>query len=136
MIGVESIHKRGVGREHPRGHLIQLLAAIIFFLLWILDSFFFMLSIDLIRYIPNIVRIILFIIPLITGLFLIFRTGHILFQDENPNSLIKTGIHAHTRHPLYLGVLILYIGFIFLTMSINSIVGLNIALLLYNYITN
>lgn len=136
---VESIYKRGVGREHPKGHLIQLLAAIIFFLLWILDSFVFILSIDLIRYIPNIIniiRIVLFIIFLIMGLFLIFRTGYILFHEEMPSSLIKTGIFAHTRHPLYLGVLIIYIGLILLSVSLISIVGFIIAFLLYNWIAN
>ncbi|NVM36250.1 MAG: hypothetical protein HWN81_11700, partial [Candidatus Lokiarchaeota archaeon] len=111
MIRLESIHKRGVGREHPRSHLIQLSAAIIFFFIWILDSFIFMFSTILARYMPFIIQIVLFLILLIIGLFLIFRTGHILFHEETPSRLITTGIFAHTRHPLYLGVLIIYLGF-------------------------
>ena len=135
MIKLESIHKRGVGREHTRSHLVQLLAAIIFFLIWILDSFIFMLSTVLASYIPFIVRIILFLSLLTIGLFLIFRTGHILFHKENVSSkLIKTGIFAHTRHPLYLGVLMLYLGFILLSMSLISIIGFIIVFILYNWI--
>ena len=132
---MESIHKRGVGREHTRSHLVQLLAAIIFFLIWILDSFIFMFSTVLASYIPFIIRIILFLSLLTIGLFLIFRTGHILFHKENVASkLIKTGIFAHTRHPLYLGVLMLYLGFILLSMSLISIIGFIIAFILYNWI--
>ncbi|NVM37343.1 MAG: isoprenylcysteine carboxylmethyltransferase family protein [Candidatus Lokiarchaeota archaeon] len=78
---------------------------------------------------------ILFLSLLIIGLFLIFRTGHILFHKENvTSSLIKTGFFAHTRHPLYLGVLFIYLGLIFLYMSLLSIIGFIVVFILYNYI--
>ncbi|MFW9902651.1 MAG: methyltransferase family protein [Candidatus Thorarchaeota archaeon] len=132
---MESIHKRGVSKEHPKGHLIQLAVGFIFFLIWILDSFIFMFSTILANYISFFIRLILFLSFLIIGFFLIFRTGHILFHKEDTSSkLIKTGIFAHTRHPLYLGVLIVYIGFILLTISMLSIVGFIIVFILYDRI--
>ncbi|MFX0040271.1 MAG: methyltransferase family protein [Promethearchaeota archaeon] len=132
---MESIHKRGLGEEHPRGHLIQFTAAIIFFLIWILDSFIFMISAFLTNYIPFLVRVVLFLSLIIIGLFLIFRTGHLLFHKEDtPSKLIKTGIFAHTRHPLYLGVLIIYLAFIFLTISLISIAGFIIVFISYNWL--
>ncbi|MCK4371063.1 MAG: isoprenylcysteine carboxylmethyltransferase family protein [Candidatus Lokiarchaeota archaeon] len=135
MIKLESIHTRGVGKEHSRSHLIQLLAAFIFFFIWILDSFIFMFSTGLASYIHFIIRIILCLSFLIIGLFLIFRTGHILFNKENvPSKLIKKGIFAHTRHPLYLGVLIIYLGLILLSVSLLSIIGFIVAFILYNWI--
>ena len=135
MIKLESFHKRGLGQEHPKGHLIQLSALIIFFLIWILDSFIFTLSTVLARYIPFFIRIIVFLSLLIIGLFLIFRTGHILFNKENvPSKLIKKGIFAHTRHPLYLGVLIIYLGLIILSVSLLSIIGFIVVFILYNWI--
>ena len=109
---------------------------IIFFVIWILDSFVFRFSTILIRYLPIIIQIIGFVFFLILGLFLAFRAEHVIFQDEKPNKLITTGILGHTRHPLYLGVLIIYIGFIFLTMSLISILGLIITFLMYNYIAS
>jgi len=125
---MESIHKRGVSKEHPKGHLIQLAVGFTFFLIWILDSFIFMFSTILANYISFFIRLILFLSFLIIGFFLVFRTGHLLFHKEDTSSkLIKTGIFAHTRHPLYLGVLIVYIGFILLTISMLSIVGFIIA---------
>lgn len=135
MIKLESIHKRGIGKEHPRSHQIQLIAAIIFFLIWILDSFIFMFSNGLANYIPFIIRIILCLSLLTIGLFLIFRTGHIIFhKEEIPSKLIKTGIFAYIRHPLYLGVLLIYLGFIFFSVSLISIIGFIIVFILYNYI--
>ena len=133
---MEPIHKQGPGQEHQKSHIIQLLAMIIFFIIWIIDSFIFTFSTILTGYIPIIIQIIGFISFLTLGLILSFRTGHVIFQAENSNKLITTGILSHTRHPLYLGVLIIYVGFIFLTMSLISIVGLIIAFLLYNYIAS
>jgi protein-S-isoprenylcysteine O-methyltransferase Ste14 len=132
---LESIHKRGVAEEHPNSHLIQLLAAIIFFLIWILDSFIFTYSTILAIYIQFTFRFILFLSVLTIGLLLIFLAGHLLFhkKDTTPK-LLKTGIFAHTRHPIYLGVLILYIGFILLSISLISIIGFIIAFILYNWI--
>lgn len=133
---MEPIHKQGPGQEHQKSHIIQLLAMIIFFIIWIIDSFIFTFSTILTGYIPIIIQIIGFISFLTLGLILSFRTGHVIFQAENSNKLITTGILSHTRHPLYLGVLIIYVGFIFLTMSLISIGGLIIAFLLYNYIAS
>ncbi|MFX1380232.1 MAG: methyltransferase family protein [Promethearchaeota archaeon] len=130
-----SNHKRGVGEEHPNGHIIQLSAAIIFFLIWILDSFVFMVTIFIARYIPFSLRIILFLSFLVLGFFLIFRSGHLLFHKEDtPSKLIKTGLYAHIRHPLYLGVLLIYLGFVIFSVSLISIFGFIIVFILYNWI--
>ena len=134
MNRVNSINKRGAGKEHPRSSLIQISAAIIFFLIWILDSFIFMFSTILTQYTPFIIQLILFLSLLIIGLVLIFVTGHILFHGEDPSKLIKTGIFSHTRHPLYLGVLLTYLGLVFLSLSLLSIIGLIIVFVLYNWI--
>lgn len=82
-----------------------------------------MFSTFLARYIPFTIWIRLFLSLLTKGLFLIFLAGHLLFHKEvTPSKLLKTGIFVHTRRPLYLGVLILYIGVIFLSMSLISII--------------
>lgn len=132
---MESNNKRGIGKEHPKSYLIQFLAAIIFFSLWISDSFIFMFSTILASFIPFLIRLILFLGLLVIGCFLIFIAGHILFHEEKLSSkLIKTRIFAHTRHPLYLGILILYLGLILLTASLISIIGFIIVFFLYDRI--
>ena len=131
---MNSINKRGVAKEHPRSGIIQLSAALIFFLVWILDSFIFMFSTILTHYIPFIVRLILFLSLLIIGLVLIFIAGHILFHGEGQSKLVKTGIFCHTRHPIYLGSLIIYLGFTFLSLSLLSIIGFIIVFILYDWL--
>ena len=72
---------------------------------------------------------------LIVGCVLIFVTGHILFHKESESSkLITTGIFSHTRHPLYLGVLILYLGLIFFSFSLLSLIFWIIIIIAYDRI--
>lgn len=135
VIIMESKPNRGVAKEYSKSHLMQLLAAIIFFIIWITDSFIFMFSTIFESYIPFLIRIIIFLALLTIGLLLILKTGHILFHKENVTfKLIKTGIFSYTRHPLYLGVLILYLGFIILSFSLISIIGFIIVFIIYDRI--
>ena len=135
---MESIHnKRGIGKEHPKSLLIQLSAAIIFFLIWILDSFIFRFSTGVANLVPFILRLMLCLLLFTFGCILIFGAGHILFHKKNKSSdLITTGIFAHTRHPIYLGVLLLYIGFILFSFSLISLIGWIIVFILYNRIAS
>jgi protein-S-isoprenylcysteine O-methyltransferase Ste14 len=56
-----------------------------------------------------------------------------LFHEELESpSVIDIGILGHVRHPLYLGVLIIYLGFIVGTLSIISFVIFIIVALIYN----
>jgi protein-S-isoprenylcysteine O-methyltransferase Ste14 len=113
--------------------LIQFSAAAIYFIIWILDSFIFEFSTVFKSFIPFILRLILFLSLFIIGCVLIFGTGHILFHKKNKSSeLITTGIFAHTRHPLYLGVLLIYLGLILFSFSLISIIVWIIIIILYD----
>ena len=47
---------------------------------------------------------------------------NILFRHpENKNDLITDGILRHVRNPMYFGVLLIYLAFIFLSISLISI---------------
>jgi len=48
--------------------------------------------------------------------------------------LIKTGLFGHMRHPLYVGILIVYLGFILFSFSLISFIGWIIVFVLYNII--
>jgi protein-S-isoprenylcysteine O-methyltransferase Ste14 len=43
--------------------------------------------------------------------------------NENPTSLIQTGVYKISRHPMYLGMAFLLIGAGFILGSVNSFVG-------------
>ena len=115
-------HEHRLGTEAPHGHLKQGLSAIGFAVIWILDSFIFSFSTVLNSVIPWIVRLIWFII-LIAIAYLFIRASHnVLFrQPENKNDLITDGILGHTRHPMYFGVLLIYLACIFLSISLIAI---------------
>lgn len=115
-------HRRGVGKEHPQSHLIQILSVVVFVLVWGVDSFILKFSTFLEPFIPLIIRVIVFIVLAGGGLILILRGGHELFHNKNSTSnLVRSGLFAYVRHPLYLGVQFIYLGCIFLTSSLLAL---------------
>ena len=124
-------HRLGI--EAPHSHLIQWLSILIFTSVWILDSLIFSFSTILNIFIPLIARIILFVIILAIAYVLIHLSHKILFrQPENKDDLITEGILGHVRHPMYLGVLLIYLACIFLSISLISIVVCIIIFIVYN----
>ncbi|MHA1884943.1 MAG: methyltransferase family protein [Promethearchaeota archaeon] len=127
------LHENRLGNEAPHSHLLQGGSLVIFALVWILDSLIFTFSIFLSFYIPFLFRIILFGIIIIIAIVFIQISQKILFnQPENKDELITEGIFGHVRHPLYLGVLLIYLSFIFLSISLISLVVWVIILLIYD----
>ncbi|MHA2472043.1 MAG: methyltransferase family protein [Promethearchaeota archaeon] len=127
------LHENRLGNEAPHSHLLQGGSLVIFALVWILDSLIFTISIFLSFYIPFLFRIILFGIIIIIAIVFIQISQKILFnQPENKDELITEGIFGHVRHPLYLGVLLIYLSFIFLSISLISLVVWVIILLIYD----
>ncbi len=116
-------HEHRLGIEAPHSHLIQALSPAIFTTIWILDSLVFSFSTVLNSFIPWIARLILFIIIIAVALVFIRASHNILFRHpENKNDLITDGILGHVRNPMYFGVLLIYLAFILLSISLISIV--------------
>ncbi len=130
---MKKVQERGVGKELPHTHLIQLVSAILFFIIWVLDSFVFQFSTFLTELVPFIIRIVVFLVLVTVGMAIIFYSGHTLFhKPEDPSKLVTTGIFKHVRHPIYLGVFWIYIGFILFTLSLISIPVWIIIIVLYD----
>ncbi len=126
-------HEHRLGIEAPHSHLKQGLSAIVFTLVWILDSLVFSFSTVINSYVSWIVRLILFIIFIAIAYAFIRASHNILFrQPENKDDLITNGILGHIRHPMYFGVLLIYIACIFLSISLISIVLLIIIFVIYD----
>ncbi|MFX0077451.1 MAG: hypothetical protein ACFE96_18565, partial [Candidatus Hermodarchaeota archaeon] len=104
-------HEHRLGIEAPHSHLIQGLCVIIFTAIWLLDSLVFSFSTMLNDFIPWFVRLILFTIIIIIAFVFIRSSHNILFrQPENKDDLITEGILGHIRHPMYFGVLLIYLA--------------------------
>jgi len=126
-------HRMGAGREHPQTHLIHIICIIGFIGVCFSDSVILNFSTFLINFISPIVRFILFVIFLVIALLFFKLSGNAVFpHDQEEKPLAKTGIFAHVRNPMYLGTPLIFIAFIFLTLSLISIVPLIITMVLFN----
>ncbi len=129
---MNSERQHGIGKEHPYSHLIQLGSPIIFLIVLSLDSFVFKFFEEFTRPIVLPIRLGLFFITFIVALYLIKASHDAVFGRKEPTSLIKTGVYAYVRHPMYLGTLLLYSSFLFLTMSLISFIPVIVIFFLYN----
>ncbi|MBW1803713.1 MAG: isoprenylcysteine carboxylmethyltransferase family protein [Deltaproteobacteria bacterium] len=108
--------------EHPYGDAGQIVAFVLFLVVWSLDSFLFHFSTMLSDHIPLVIRLVLAALGFVLAGYIAFTVHRILFDEHrDPPSVINTGAFSMVRHPLYLSVLLLYIGFLFTTLSIASV---------------
>ena len=127
----------GHKREIPNAHIYHAMLPIIFFLIWFLDSSVFRISIFLNNYVPFLIRIILCISIIAISLTFIFLSHQTLFKSHQPStSLITNGILGYVRNPMYLGILLIYVAFIFLSLSLISIGLFVLIFLVYNWMAN
>jgi len=111
-----------IGREFSHTDLILLFSAVLFSMVWVLDSFVFEFSVQITGFIPDVLRIVLFICSEISAILLGVSSHNDLFSKKRKDStLITDGVFAYVRHPLYLSILLTYLGFVFASMSIVSL---------------
>ena len=68
---------------------------------------------------------------------MIFIAHKTLFHSHNlPDRLIATGIFKYVRNPMYSGILLMYIAFILLSISLISIGIFMINFIIYNKMVN
>ena len=127
----------GIGDEHPRAHAIMGFCGVVFTLIWILDSFFLHLGMEITNNIHWILRLLLFLISLILS-FKLGMSSHsrIFNHSKDTSSLVTDGVFSYVRHPMYLSILLLKLGFLLLTMSLISIIPWVISVLLYDKIAS
>lgn len=122
--------------EHKFGDLGQLILLFLFMVIWIGDSFIFRFSTFLDSSIPQYVQIIASSLILLTALYLAIVGIKIIFiKVRDEPTLLKEGIFSWIRHPLYTSALLLYLGFIILSMSLLSAGFWLIIICFYYYIS-
>jgi protein-S-isoprenylcysteine O-methyltransferase Ste14 len=107
--------------EHRLGDLGQLILLLVFLAVWIGDSFFLRYSVILLDVIPSAVRTIVgFAIQLLAG-FLAWRGLAVVFGKERAEpGVIREGVFGIVRHPIYLGAILLYLGFLAHALSLAA----------------
>jgi protein-S-isoprenylcysteine O-methyltransferase Ste14 len=64
----------------------------------------------------------------------IIRSAEKMLFHEMYSGVIDRGLFAYVRHPLYLGILLIYLGFVLGSFSILSFVALVLIFFVYNYL--
>ena len=129
-------HNHLIGKEMPYSHAIQFISPVVFLIVWALDSFVFKWSINLSELIPWPIRGGLGMIILGASITLMRTAENVLFKGEQKMEVITDGILAHVRHPLYLGGLLIYLGFIVFTFSIISMGVFILVFIAYNQLAS
>jgi len=115
-----------VGSEHPLCDRIQLVMLILFFAAWGIDSLsFFMFGYSTVIF-EALAFPVLFtgtIVFLCLSFYLVSKSHKaVLEQVHDPPELVDSGVYAWVRHPMYLGILLFCLAFLFISVSLVSIV--------------
>ncbi|MFX1296018.1 MAG: methyltransferase family protein, partial [Promethearchaeota archaeon] len=126
--------KSGAEREHPHSHQLHISCAVAVIVMMLLDTLVFKISNRILGFIPWYIRVILCGSILAIALFLIYKSHEVLFseEEEGPSTLVTEGIFAHTRNPMYLGILLIHLSFILLTISLLALAAWIVVIVIYN----
>ena len=127
----------GKSREMPYTHIYHILLPCLFIFVYTLDVVFFHFSTFLDEFISLFLRVPLFIISLVLAWYFQHMAHKTLFKDHKPSdTLITTGILGHVRNPMYLGIVLIYIAFLFLNISLLAFGVFIVAFIIYNRMIN
>jgi protein-S-isoprenylcysteine O-methyltransferase Ste14 len=118
--------RHGVGSEHPLCDRIQLVMLILFFAVWGIDS----LSFFVFGYSTVVFEALAFpmlfagtLVFLCLSFYLVSKSHKaVLEQVHDPPELVDSGVYAWVRHPMYLGIMLFCLAFLFISVSLVSIV--------------
>jgi protein-S-isoprenylcysteine O-methyltransferase Ste14 len=141
MINDLNHRKRHKGRpdlsgEHIWGDIGQMILFILFFTIWIADSFVLKISTMPGDSISWFIRVPLALVILIISSYLARSGLKAVFGEKRENPvIIRDGVFNVVRHPIYLGAILLYLGLIVLTLSILAAAFWFIIILFYYFIS-
>ena len=122
--------------EHTVGDAGQIVLACLFAATWILDTFFFKYTTFLNQYVPLVIRIPLGVILLVLSGYLAKTGMSIVFGEKREQpGVIRKGVFNVVRHPIYLSEILLYLGFLMLSISLAAAVVWVIAILFLHCIS-
>jgi len=129
-------HRSDLTGEHTVGDAGQLLLACLFAATWILDTFFLKYTTFLNRHVPIGIRIPFGVVLLVLSGYLAKTGLSIVFgeQREKPG-VIRKGVFNFVRHPIYLSEILLYLGFLTLSISLAAALVWVIAIVFLHYIS-
>jgi protein-S-isoprenylcysteine O-methyltransferase Ste14 len=119
--------------EHPFGDAGQVIFVIVFFVVWIVDSFILKLTTFPAVHAPFLIRVLLGICSASLG-FVLLRT-HTAGYTRLGISVVMDGPYRFIRHPIYASVLLIVLGPAIATLSIAGLVVWSLFFIFYNHIS-
>lgn len=122
--------------EHKLGDIGQLVLLFAFILTIIVDIYILKISNNFSQLLSLWIRIPLGLIIIFIGGVFAMRGLKIVFNEtrEEPR-VIKEGVFKIVRHPIYLGSILIYLGFLVFSMSIIGVAVWLIIILFYYFIS-
>ena len=122
--------------EHKVGDAGQILFACLFLAAWLADTFFFKYSTFLNQYVSLGIRIPVGIVLFLLSGYLARKGLSIVFGEERQTpGVIRKSVFNFIRHPIYLSEILLYLGFLMMSMSLVAAVVWIIAIGFLYYIS-
>ena len=122
--------------EHRLGDAGQLVLACLFFATWVADTFVLKYTTRLNRHVPLAGRIPVGIGLLVVSGYLATVGLSIVFGEKREEpSVIRKSVFGIIRHPIYLSEIVLYLGFLVMSLSIAAAVVWVIAILFLHHIS-
>ena len=123
--------------EAPKADAAQALAALIFFAIWLADSFWLHWTTGYFQQVPGLTRTILFIALTLLGGYLVWMAHKQIFGVARQEAeLVDCGVFRVSRHPMYLGIMIIYLGLTLSSLSVAVFSALIIIFFFYNYLAS
>jgi len=128
--------RKDLAGEHSIGDIGQLLLLILFLAGWLVDKDLLHFS-ELFTPTVSIYLRVLLSLPVFLLAFFFARSGlkTVFVEERKELAVIKTGAFSIVRHPIYLGAILLYLGFIIISLSIISFCIWLIIILFYYFIS-
>jgi len=123
--------------EAPHADALQAVVATIFFIVWVLDSFWLHVITGYSQHIPSSIRNALFLVLIVAGGYMGWRAHEQIFGVAREEAeLVDYGVYGFSRHPMYLGIMTVFLWLVVSTASAVALVVLLGVFLFYNYLAS
>jgi protein-S-isoprenylcysteine O-methyltransferase Ste14 len=123
--------------EAPYTDAAQAVFAVFFLSVWAADSFWLRWTTAPSRMVPGVVRAALFLLLALVGGYISWRAHEQIFGvDRHEPELVDYGVFRLSRHPMYLGIMMIYLGLALSSMSVAALALLAAVFLFYDYLAS